>query len=47
MLHFSEALAEELSASGATVTCLSPGPVETGFQKRAHTGGSSRANSSL
>jgi uncharacterized protein len=47
VLHFSEALAEELSDTGATVTCLSPGTVETGFQKRAHTGGSSRANAPL
>lgn len=47
VLHFSEALAEELSDTGVTVTCLSPGPVETGFQKRAHTGGSSRANAPL
>lgn len=47
VLHFSEALAEELSEAGVTVTCLSPGPVETGFQKRAHTGGSSRANAPL
>lgn len=47
VLHFSEALAEELNESGVTVTCLSPGPVETGFQKRAHTGGSSRANAPL
>jgi uncharacterized protein len=47
VLHFSEALAEELSDSGVTVTCLSPGPVETGFQKRAHSGGSSRANAPL
>ena len=31
VLHFSEALAEELSDAGVTVTCLSPGPVETGF----------------
>lgn len=47
VLHFSEALAEELSGTGVTVTCLSPGPVETGFQKRAHSGGSSRANAPL
>lgn len=47
VLHFSEALAEELTDTGVTVTCLSPGPVETGFQKRAHTGGSSRANGPL
>lgn len=47
VLHFTEALAEELSESGVTVTCLCPGPVETGFQKRAHVGGSSRANGPL
>jgi hypothetical protein len=47
VLHFSEALAEEVSDSGVTVTCLSPGPVETGFQKRAHSGGVSRANAPL
>ena len=47
VLHFSEALAEELDGTGATVTCLSPGPVETGFQKRAHTGGASRGNAPL
>jgi len=47
VLHFSEAIAEELSGTGVTVTCLSPGPVETGFQKRAHTGGVSRANGPL
>ena len=35
VLHFTEALAEELSGTGATVTCLCPGPVETNFQKRA------------
>lgn len=47
VLHFSEAIAEELAGSGVSVTCLSPGPVETGFQKRAHTGGVSRANGPL
>jgi len=47
VLHFTEALAEELSGTGTTVTCLCPGPVETNFQKRAHTGGSSRANARL
>jgi short-subunit dehydrogenase len=47
VLHFTEALAEELSGTGATVTCLCPGPVQTGFQKRAHAGGSSRANGPL
>jgi short-subunit dehydrogenase len=38
VLNFTEALAEELSGTGATVTCLCPGPVETNFQKRANTG---------
>ena len=36
VLHFTEALAEELSGTGATVTCLCPGPVKTHFQARAH-----------
>jgi uncharacterized protein len=35
VLSFSEALAEELSGSGVTVTTLCPGPVPTGFQARA------------
>jgi uncharacterized protein len=35
VLHFTEALAEELSDTKATVTCLCPGPVKTNFQKRA------------
>ncbi len=35
VLHFTEALAEELSDTKATVTCLCPGPVKTGFQNRA------------
>ena len=41
VLSFSEALAEELSGTGTTVTCLCPGPVVTGFQKRAGTAGTS------
>jgi len=32
---FSEALAEELKPAGVRVSCLCPGPVETGFQSRA------------
>lgn len=32
---FSEALAEELKPAGVKVSCLCPGPVETGFQSRA------------
>ena len=47
VLHFTEALAEELSGTCVTVTCLCPGPVLTNFQKRAHGGGSSRANERL
>jgi len=36
VLHFSEAIAEELRGSGVTVTAVCPGPTPTGFQKRAH-----------
>ncbi len=35
VLSFSEALAEELSGTGVTVTTLCPGPTPTGFQVRA------------
>ena len=38
VLSFSEALANELKPSGVTVTCLCPGPTETGFQERAAMG---------
>ncbi|HEX8815206.1 MAG TPA: SDR family oxidoreductase [Terriglobales bacterium] len=37
VLSFSEALANELSGTGVTVTCLCPGPTDTGFQGRAGT----------
>ena len=37
VLSFSEALAEELRGTGVTVTTLCPGPVRTGFAKRART----------
>ncbi len=45
VLHFTEALAEELRDTGVTVTCLCPGPVKTNFQKRAHLGGTKLATS--
>src|SRR6202522_4223637 len=35
VILFSEALANELSSSGVTVTCLCPGATDTGFQGRA------------
>ncbi len=47
VLSFTEALAEELSGTGTTVTCLCPGPVVTNFQKRANSGDSSLFKSPL
>jgi uncharacterized protein len=35
VMSFTEALFEETRGSGVTLTTLSPGPVETGFQRRA------------
>ena len=35
VLHFSEAIANELEDKGITVTTLCPGPTESGFQKLA------------
>ncbi len=35
VLHFSEALAEELKQTNITVSILCPGPTETGFAERA------------
>jgi len=36
VLHFSEALANELKDNGVTVTCLCPGVTTTGFHQRAN-----------
>jgi short-subunit dehydrogenase len=47
VLHFSEALSEELRGTGVTVTCLCPGPVKTNFQKRAYITDTPMANSPL
>jgi short-subunit dehydrogenase len=38
VLSFSEAIAEELSGTGVSVTVLCPGPTATGFQKAANLG---------
>jgi len=38
VILFSEAIANELGASGVTVTCLCPGATDTGFQGRAGIG---------
>ena len=35
VLSFSEAIAEEVRGDRVSVTCLCPGPVDTGFQERA------------
>ena len=35
VLSLSMALSEETAGTGVTVTCLSPGPTRTGFQRRA------------
>jgi hypothetical protein len=39
VLHFSEALANELQGTGVSVTCLCPGPTATEFQERANMAG--------
>lgn len=38
ILHFSEAIANEVKGSGVTVTVLCPGATKTGFQKTINTG---------
>lgn len=40
VISFSEAIANELTGSGITVTCLCPGATDTGFQGRAGTANS-------
>jgi short-subunit dehydrogenase len=40
VLSLSLAMAEELAGTGVTVTCLCPGPTQTGFQERAEMGDS-------
>lgn len=40
VLHFSEAIAQEVGGQGVTVTALCPGPVNTEFQQRAGIQGS-------
>jgi short-subunit dehydrogenase len=40
VLHFSEAISNELKGTGVTVTALCPGPTVTGFQEVANIGGS-------
>src|SRR5271170_103652 len=39
VLHFSEALSNELNGTGVTVTCLCPGATATEFHKRANATG--------
>jgi short-subunit dehydrogenase len=46
VLSLSEALAEELSGTGVTVTALCPGPTPTGFQARAQLPGTRRVGGS-
>ena len=46
VLHFSEAIAEELRGTGVTVTALCPGPTTTGFEESAEMQGSKLFSSS-
>lgn len=47
VLHFSEALANELQGTGVSVTCLCPGLAKTEFHKRAHMENSRVARQSM
>ncbi len=47
VLSFSEAVAEEISDSKVTISCLCPGPVKTGFQGRAGLQKAKLANKNL
>ncbi len=47
ILHFSEALANELLGTGVSVTCLCPPPTETPFYKRENMGNSKTAKGKL
>jgi len=47
VLSFSEALSEELSGTGISVTALCPGPTETGFSKAADADSSGLFSGSL
>jgi uncharacterized protein len=47
VLSFSEAIANELSGTGVTVTALCPGPTESGFQQAAKMEGSKLLSSKM
>jgi short-subunit dehydrogenase len=47
VLHLTEAIAQELSGAGVTVTALCPGPVRTEFRKRAGSEGKSSFGSAM
>jgi short-subunit dehydrogenase len=47
VLYLSEAIAQEVASQGVTVTALCPGPVRTGFRKRAGSEGKSTFGSAM